>query len=367
LLLASVLLSRPDMLLLDEPSNDLDIASLEWLEDFILNCDSPILFVSHDETLIENAANVIVHIEQLRKKRVPKITVAKCGYDQYKSQRLAAIEKQSKMSAKEQSEFEKKQERFQKIYNKVEHQQNVISRQDPHGGQLLKKKMKSVKSQEKRYEKEKQQLTQPPDYEDAIFPRFSENVVIPQGKIVLDFHLPLLCAGEKILAANVDLQIKGPEKVCIVGDNGTGKTTLIKEIAKVLLPRTDVNTAYMPQNYMDVLNPDITAAEFLANDTSKDNLTKARTFLGSMKFLPEESDRKIETLSGGQKAKLLFIKLVFGEYNVLILDEPTRNFSPLSCPVIREILKKFGGAVIAVSHDRKFIAGADRLFQIPQN
>ncbi|MBR6978143.1 MAG: ABC-F family ATP-binding cassette domain-containing protein, partial [Lachnospiraceae bacterium] len=141
----------------------------------------------------------------------------------------------------------------------------------------------------------------------------------------------------------------------IIGPNGAGKTTLIRKIADELLKRTDVKAFYMPQNYEDTLPFDQTPVDYLAPSGHKDEITQVRTYLGSMKYTAEEMFHPIRELSGGQKAKLLLLKISLTETDVLILDEPTRNLSPLSAPEIRGILRSFGGAMIAVSHDRKFI------------
>lgn len=354
--LASILLQRPDILLLDEPSNDIDINTLEWLEKFINSCGLPILFVSHDETLIENTANIIIHLEQVRKKTVPRHTIAKMPYAQYIRERISSLEHQEQIARKERDEHDKQMARWQQIYERVKHEQNTISRQNPSGGRLLKKKMKSVKAQEHRYEREKEQLTQLPDVEDAIFMFFNENIYVPSGKIVLDFKLDKLFIGDRILASDIKLNISGGEHVCIVGDNGTGKTTLLRHIADELLNRTDIKAAYMPQNYNDLLDYDQTPVQFLSPSGHRDDITKARTYLGSMKYTSDEMEHPISDLSGGQKAKLLFIKMILDECNVLILDEPTRNFSPMSNPVIRNVLKNYNGTIISVSHDRKYIS-----------
>ena len=112
---------------------------------------------------------------------------------------------------------------------------------------------------------------------------------------------------------------------------------------------------YMPQNYEEVLPYDASPVEYLAPSGHKEEVTRVRTYLGSMKYTADEMFHPIRELSGGQKAKLLLLKISLTEADVLILDEPTRNLSPLSAPEIRAILRAFPGAVISVSHDRKFI------------
>lgn len=353
--MAALMVSEPDILLLDEPSNDIDIETLEWLEHFINTCGLPVLFVSHDETLIENTANVIIHIENVRKKTLARHTIARMPYRQYAQERLSKLAHQEQVARKQAEEFEKQQEKLRHVYERVHHEQNVITRADPGGGRLLKKKMKSVKSMEHRFDREREEMAEIPDVEDAIVPKFAEGISVPNGKTVLALSTEKLSAGGNLLAENIELVVTGSKKICITGKNGTGKTTLMRIIANELLERTDIKAAYMPQDYCEKLPMNETPVNFLAPGGTKEEITRARTFLGSMKYTAEETEHSIAALSGGQKAKLIFLKMILEECNVLLLDEPTRNFSPVSNPVIRSILKSFGGTIIAVSHDRKFI------------
>lgn len=167
--LARLLGEQPDLLLLDEPSNDLDLETLQFLEDFLRTWPGTVLFVSHDETLIRNTANVIVHLEALRRKTAPRATVARLPYDQYVEGRRAKFQHQAQVSRKEHAEFQKQMDRFLRIRNQVERQQATISRGDPHGGFLLKKKMHTLQAMGRRFEKEKDKLTQMPELEEASF------------------------------------------------------------------------------------------------------------------------------------------------------------------------------------------------------
>ena len=121
------------------------------------------------------------------------------------------------------------------------------------------------------------------------------------------------------------------------------------------MQRNDIHAEYMPQNYEDSLDLTKTPVTFLSVVGDKEETTKIRTYLGSLKYTAEEMDHPIRELSGGQKAKVLLLKMSLSGANVLILDEPTRNFSPLSGPVIRKMLAEFPGAIISISHDRKYI------------
>lgn len=368
--MARILMAEPTVLLLDEPSNDIDIETLEWLEELIGNTKQAVLYISHDETLIERTANVVLHMEQLRRKTVSRYTVARMPYRQYMEQRDAGLQKQEQEALNEKRQERIRQEKFRRIQQKVEHEQNAVSRQDPHSGYLLKKKMKAVTSMGKRFAREAQNMTRMPETEEAIFLKFGEDIHIPAGKTVLDFRMEQLWTQgnrtqenemeekepePRLLCQKLCLRVRGSEKVCIIGRNGAGKTTLLRQIAAQLLERKDLRAAYMPQNYEDLLEMEQTPVEYLAEAGDKEELTRIRTYLGSMKYTAEEMNHPIRELSGGQKPKVLLLKMSLSGAEVLILDEPTRNFSPLSNPIIREVLSAFGGAIISISHDRKYI------------
>ena len=354
--MALLTLRQPDCYLLDEPSNDLDLETLSWLEEWIRSCQEPVLFISHDEVLLERTANVIIHLEQLRRKTLPRWTVARMGYRQYVEERLQKFAHQEQMARKEREEDKKQQERLRRIEQKVQHSlDNIAYSQRDHVGKMLKKKMKAVKSMEHRFDREREDMTEFPDSEEAILVGFGEDTQVPGGKTVLDLTLPRLETEEGLLAENLRLYVRGPEHVCIIGRNGAGKTTLMRQVAAALLPRRDLRAAYMPQDYGETVDQSLTPVEFLAKTGEKEELTRVKTYLGSMKYTPEEQGHTIRELSGGQKAKLFFLKMILDGNNVLILDEPTRNFSPLSGPVIREILRDFPGCIVSVSHDRKYM------------
>ena len=295
---------------------------------------------------------MILHIEQLKKKMECKHTLLRMDYDTYVNERLRKIIKQTQVAKSEKREFDKKEEKLRIIMQKVESKQNTISRKDPHGAQLLKKKMHSLKAQEKKLNN--LEITEIPDYEENIN-FFFEDAFIPSTKKILNLNIKELKVENKVLAKNIELNIIGNKHICIIGKNGVGKSTLIKIIYENLKNRTDIKVGYMPQTYDDVLNNYKNVLDFLCTGKDKEEITKVRMYLGNMNFTRDEMMGEIKNLSGGSKAKLFLIKLVLDKCNVLILDEPTRNVSPLSNPVIRKVLKEFNGTIISISHDRKYI------------
>jgi ATPase subunit of ABC transporter with duplicated ATPase domains len=365
--MAALLLCEPDIFLLDEPSNDIDIDTLEWLEAWIRDCPKSVLFISHDETLLSGTANRVILLEQLRRKTESRYTVANMPFAQFMAERAAAFDKQAQLAAGERREEEKAMERFRRMQQKVAFAQNAISRSDPSGGRLLKKKMASVKAMERRYERQHSEITEYPTYELPIVAKWSQALPIPTGKTVLRCDIPALRQGERLLAQDIHLQMRGPEKICIIGKNGAGKTTLLHRIWEMLRQREDIRACYMPQNYEELLDREETPLHYLVPGGKKEDVTLARTCLGSLRFTAEEMYHSVRALSGGQKAKLLLLKISMSEANVLVLDEPTRNFSPLSGPEIRAMLRSFPGAIISVSHDRKYMAEVcDKVYQLDE-
>ena len=364
--MARLLMEAADVWLLDEPSNDVDAETLEWLEMMIRQHTGIVLFISHDETLIEATANRVILLEQLRRKTTARWTVANVPFRQFMAERSAGFEKQAQLAQSERREERIALEKFRRIQQKVEHEQNAISRQDPHGGRLLKKKMASVKAMERHYQREHARMTEYPEQELAILVKFHGEQAIPPAKVVLDLHLPALLRPDgKLLARNVSLLVRGPEKICLTGSNGAGKTTLLRQIRRVLAERLDLRVCYMPQDYEELLELDQSPVEFLASSGSKEDVTTVRTYLGSLRYTPDEMYHPIRELSGGQRAKVLLLQMSLSGANVLLLDEPSRNFSPLSGPEIRALLRSFPGAMISVSHDRKFVAEVcDKVYRL---
>ena len=354
--LATLLINDCDVLLLDEPSNDLDLDTLLWLEDFLRAVKKTVLYISHDEVLLSRTAEAVIHLEMVRRKMIPRATMANIPYDEYMRRREATFSHQAQIAQFEQKAFREKKERYLAIYNAVDHAQATLTRQDPSTGRLLKKKMHTVTSIGRRLEKEEAELTEAPEAEWAILPKWLGGEV-KNGRTVLEYGPAKLSLGNRVISGNVFLRISGSERVCIVGRNGCGKTTLLKKLVPEIEKR-GYNTFYMPQTYSDLLPMDDLPVEFLMPNGDKDSITEARIFLGSMKYTTDEMSHPIRALSGGQQAKLLLLKAILDRADVLVLDEPTRNLSPLSAPAVRTLLREFHGAILMVTHDRKLIQEA---------
>lgn len=367
------LMKEPTVLLLDEPSNDLDLLSLNILEELIINLDIPVIFISHDEHFLSRCANRIVHIESLKSKSEARVSVKNLSYDDYYQTREDFLDKNIREFNKDKENFEKKIEKYNRVYQSVNYALNTVSRQAPSVAKNLKDKMHSIKSMEKRYIKEKENLTQKYEVEDAINLKFDNldegrsgssnskiNYLVDANKEVLDLNIGSLKvnSGITLIDKQISLYIKGAKKVALIGENGVGKTTLLRLIYHELKKNTSFKVGYMSQNYEDELLNYLSPLDYLSktlNVSNKEDLTKIQTYLGSLKLTYEEMNRSISSLSGGEKAKIFFAKLILEKDNVMLLDEPTRNISPLSNKAFINSIKEYNGVLIAVSHDRNFV------------
>ncbi len=367
------LMKEPTVLLLDEPSNDLDLLSLNLLEELITNLDIPVIFISHDEHFLSRCANRIVHIESLKSKSEARVSVKNLSYDDYYRTREDFLDKNIREFNKDKENFEKKIEKYNRVYQSVNYALNIVSRQAPSVAKNLKDKMHSIKSMEKRYIKEKENLTQKYEVEDAINLKFDNldkgrsgssnskiNYLVDANKEVLDLNIDSLKvnSGITLIDKQISLYIKGAKKVALIGENGVGKTTLLRLIYHELKKNTSFKVGYMSQNYEDELLNYLSPLDYLSktlNVSNKEDLTKIQTYLGSLKLTYEEMNRSISSLSGGEKAKIFFAKLILEKDNVMLLDEPTRNISPLSNKAFINSIKEYNGVLIAVSHDRNFV------------
>lgn len=364
ILISLAIAKNPSLLVLDEPTNDIDFKSMEALESVLKNFNGKIIFASHDTYFIQNIATKIMHFELIQNKTKSRITVSGNDYDSYIKRRNEDIITQAQRAKNDKARIEEKEQRWRRVHDSVE--QDLRKEKNDRLGRYLKKTMHEVKAHEKLIEREKENMTQKPDYEEQIFVNYNKEKLIENGKCVLNLHLPELKVADKKLANNIDLESYGNNKIAIVGNNGAGKTTLLSIIKDNI--SKDLRVSYMPQNYEEELIAHKNAIDYLKIEHTKEEETKIRTYLASLNFTRDEVINKISELSGGQKAKLFFAKMQLMEPDVLILDEPTRNISPLSLPAISEEMKNYGGAIFFVSHDRFFINHvADEIYELDKN
>lgn len=343
--LLKLLAHQPDLLLLDEPSSDLDIETLTWLEDFIAKSPLTIVFISHDESLLSKTASHIIHLEQIKKGSQARSTSKALDYQSYIQERQSSRIKQERLANKEREEQQERMEKLNRTKSAVRH--GLVTTKDSTAGRLLAKKMKNLLSREKRFERESDNFTELPDNPDKIGLFFSHVHALPAQKVLLAYHAEKLATGQVI-----NFTFKGQEKVALIGRNGIGKSMLIRKIYQDLQGKTGISVGYMPQDYAETIDQNVTALDFLSQPGREE---EARNLLASLKFTRNEILHPISNLSGGQKAKLFLAKMVFDCNNVLLLDEPTRHFSPTSQPEIRRLLQDYPGAILTISHDRNFI------------
>ena len=343
--LMKILVQDVDVFLLDEPTNDLDIETLMWLESWILSQSKPILYISHDVKLLKNTANRVVHFEQTHRKTRSHITVFEGTYDDYVETRNLEIATHNHQVERDQAARAKRYDRWLQLYQTVEHRQRTQTRQDPAKGRLLKKKMKTIKSTERRFDRETHETKI--DTESAISIRFDNQEKVHRKKIA-EIDVDALEVAGKTLGYNFYLDIYTPDKIAIIGRNGIGKSSLLKQVF-------ENHDAMMHQDYRLNLDFEKSPIDNCVREGSREERGLITNRLGSLKFTETEMNTPMRLLSGGQKAKVSLLKLVLQKPQFIILDEPTRNLSPLSVHEIYSMLQGFQGAILCVTHDRSLI------------
>ena len=342
-----------EILFLDEPANDLDIEMVDWLKKQIHKTRQTVIFISHDEDFLSQTADTIIHLRLVKHRKEAETLVEHLDYDRYSEQRKAHFARQSQQAANDQRSYEKTMEKHRRVKQKVE--TALRNTKNDVAGRLLAKKMKNVLSQEKRYEKAAQSMTQKPLEEEQIQLFFSDIEPLAASKVLLHFEQQTLFVEDRQLADKLKLTVRGQDKIGIIGPNGIGKSTLLAKIYHLLQDKQEISLGYMPQNYQEKLPQALSPVAFLSQTGEKEELQKIQSFLASLNFSYSEMQHEICNLSGGQQGKLLLLALVLQRANFLILDEPTRNFSPTSQPEIRKLFEDYPGGFITVSHDRRFL------------
>ena len=330
--LGKLLLRRPDLIVLDEPTNHLDMNSIAWLETYLMNYKGAVIIVSHDRYFLDRIATKVIEIDQTRS------TVFSGNYSDY------AVKKEQLRAAAITAYLNQQRE--------IRHQEEVIEKLRSYNTE------KSVRRAESRAKLlEKMDVLEKPtevrtDMRIRLTPRKqSGNDVLTVEKLGKAF-------GRQLLFENVDFEIKRGEHVAVIGDNGTGKTTLLKILNRVLPP--DSGSFRLGMNveigyYDHVLHGEKTLFEEISDDYPYLNNTEIRNILAAFLFTGDDVFKHIGDLSGGERGRVSLAKLMLGNANFLILDEPTNHLDIVSKEILEDALNNYDGTVLYVSHDRYFI------------
>lgn len=340
--LAKILLQKPDLILLDEPTNHIDIESVIWLEDFLKNKAKAVIVISHDRAFIDNITNRTVELTMGR------IYDYKANYSHYlqlreerREQQIKAYNEQQKFIADNKAFIEK----FRGTYSKTN---QVNSRE------RMLEKLEIIEIDE--VDNSALNLRFPPAPRSGDYPVSAENLSKSYG--------------EHSVFKEANLSIARGEKVSFVGRNGEGKSTMIKAImGQIDFEGTcglghNAKVGYFAQNQASLLDPDLTVFETVDRIAKGDIRSHIKSILGGFMFSGDAIDKKVSVLSGGEKTRLAMVKLLLKPVNVLILDEPTNHLDLKSKDVLKQALLNFDGTLILVSHDRAFLQGlSNKVFE----
>lgn len=328
--LARLLLESPDLLVLDEPTNHLDINTLYWLEDYLSTFKGAVFVVSHDRYFLDRLIKITLEIEN------KKLFCYKGNYSKYKILKADKYERELK-------EYERQQEEIKKLQTYVD--KNIVRATTAKSAQSRVKQLERMEVLEKPYLPPK-----PPKFTFTFERNTAEEVLS-----VKDLNLS---AGDKQLICGGQLTIRRGQKVAILGENGAGKSTFLRAItggnSAINLGRF-VQLAYYDQE-MANLNPDNTVLQELWERHVGYSQTEVRSALARCGLYPEDMEKRVKDLSGGERAKLALCVFENARGNVLLLDEPTNHLDLPARESLEEALKAFEGTVIFVSHDRYFIS-----------
>ncbi len=340
--LAKLLLLKPDLLLLDEPTNHLDIGSIQWLEVFLSNRANAVVLVSHDRAFINHVTNRTVEIS------CGRIYDYKVKYDDYVALRAERHEQQLRAYENQQKEIAEIKDFIERFRYKPTKSNQVQSR--------IKQLEKIIPIEVDEVDNSAMHLKFPPCLRSGDFPVICKDVAKSYGDHNI-FH-------------DVNLTIKRGEKVAFVGNNGEGKSTLVKCIMNeipfdgTLKIGHNVQIGYFAQNQAQLLDGDITVFDTIDRIAKGDVRLKIRDILGAFMFGGEAADKYVRVLSGGERSRLAMLVLLLNPVNFLILDEPTNHLDLRSKDVLKNAIKNFDGTVIVVSHDRDFLDGlVDKVYE----
>lgn len=346
--LAKLLLEEPDIILLDEPTNHLDLRSIEWLESYLLNYKGAVIIVSHDRYFLDKIVSKVIDIEN------GNVQMYLGNYTDFSNKKQMLLDAKMKEYLNQQQE--------------IKHQEAVITKLKQFNRE---KSIKRAESRQKQLEKI-ERVEAPQTYSENM--RLSLDISKESGKDVLTVHNLSKSFDQKKLFRDINFEIKRGERVAIIGDNGTGKTTLLKIINGLLNPDTgeviygsNVSVAYYDQEHQ-VLHMDKTLFDELSDTYPDMTNTQIRNILAAFLFTGEDVYKKIADLSGGERGRVSLVKLMLSKANFLLLDEPTNHLDIVSKDVLENALNNFLGTVCYVSHDRYFInKTATRILDLTEN
>ena len=346
--LAKLLLEEPDIILLDEPTNHLDLRSIEWLESYLLNYKGAVIIVSHDRYFLDKIVSKVIDIEN------GNVQMYLGNYTDFSNKKQMLLDAKMKEYLNQQQE--------------IKHQEAVITKLKQFNRE---KSIKRAESRQKQLEKI-ERVEAPQTYSENM--RLSLDISKESGKDVLTVQNLSKSFDQKKLFWDINFEIKRGERVAIIGDNGTGKTTLLKIINGLLEPDTgeviygsNVSVAYYDQEHQ-VLHMDKTLFDELSDTYPDMTNTQIRNILAAFLFTGEDVYKKIADLSGGERGRVSLVKLMLSKANFLLLDEPTNHLDIVSKDVLENALNNFPGTVCYVSHDRYFInKTATRILDLTEN
>ena len=340
--LAKILLQNPDLILLDEPTNHMDIESIQWLEDFLLNSAKAVIVISHDRAFVDNITNRTIELT------MGKIYDYKVNYTQYQQLRKERLEQQQKAFNEQQkmiAETTEFIERFKGTYSKTLQVQSRVK---------MLEKLDIVQVDE--VDTSALNLKFPPAPRSGNYPVIAEGV----AKSYDDY----------LVFKDVSMTIERGEKVAFVGKNGEGKSTFVKAIMNEIQHEGDLKIGhnsmigYFAQNQASLLDGELSVFQTIDNIAVGEIRTKIKDILGAFMFSGEAIEKKVKVLSGGERTRLAMVKLLLEPVNLLILDEPTNHLDLKTKDILKEALKAFEGTIILISHDRDFLDGlASKVFE----
>jgi ATP-binding cassette subfamily F protein 3 len=340
--LAKILLQKPDLILLDEPTNHMDIESIQWLEEFLTNNAKAVIVISHDKTFVDNLTNRTIEIT------MGKIYDYKTNYSHYLQLRKERREQQQKQfdeQAKQIADIEQFIERFKGTYSKTLQVQSRVK---------MLEKIEIVQVDE--VDTSHLNLRFPPA------PRSGNYPVITDGLTKR--------YGDHVVFQDATITINRGEKVAFIGKNGEGKSTLVKAImgeidyeGKLQLGHNSM-IGYFAQDEASRLDTSLSIYDTIEQICPDELRPQIKNMLGAFMFSGDTIDKKVKVLSGGERTRLAMIKLLLTPVNLLILDEPTNHLDIKSKDILKQALKDFDGTMILVSHDRDFLDGlANKVFE----